>query len=128
MEVPWECGDPPWTPKGVFILSLPCVHLNVGWSAGNSHNRHQERSCYRTQLGPRPTASVKVRSNSGFCQTLTGSVGPGFRSRHSFWALYSIGMDVWLIWKCLIWFLGPKLYKLGYGLILLLLHVYFFSA
>lgn len=51
---------------------------------------------------------------SGFGRTLAGSVGPGFRPGHSFWAPHFIGMDVWPIWRCLIGFLCPKLHKFGY--------------
>ncbi len=108
VELAWECGDPPWHPMSIFTLLMPSVHLDDGWSVGNGHNCHWESIIYRMQLRPGPAASVRIG------RTLAGSVGPDFQPGHSFWALQSIGMNVWPIWRCLIGFLGLKLHMFGY--------------
>ena len=51
MEISLKSGDPPWHPKSTFLLLMPSVHLDDGWSAGTGRNHHWEAVTTERNLG-----------------------------------------------------------------------------
>jgi hypothetical protein len=51
VEVPSECGDPPWNHMSIFTLLKPSVYLDDSWRAENGRNPHWGAVATELNLG-----------------------------------------------------------------------------